>query len=315
MVDRTSDVYSASVVLWEALTGKRLFFAETQAKTLANVLYPKVERPSRHAPSISPELDALVLRGLDPNPAGRFRTAREMGRALQKLVPTATAYDVGDWVESTAGQTIASRATRVAMIARSSPSDSGPRSTQSDDSSLPISQLSLTATTANDQRLPTGSVSSPNARLSTAPRARSNGRIVAILALVLSLCSAGAFLAVRYMQETPVPFGAAPEVATIMGAEPSAPRPPKAAESVAPKPPDPIAAKPQAPTPSAAPSAALAPVPPVPTLPSLPAQNTSPPHRFVHARPLPTRLPISPTPSSSTPPAAQDFDHVYDTRK
>jgi len=113
-VDRTSDVYSASVVLWEALTGKRLFFAETQAKTLANVLYPRVEAPGKIVRSISPELDAIVMRGLDPNPAGRFASAREMGQALQRIVAPATAYDVGDWVEAIAGRTIATRATRVA---------------------------------------------------------------------------------------------------------------------------------------------------------------------------------------------------------
>ncbi|HEV3191134.1 MAG TPA: protein kinase [Polyangiaceae bacterium] len=317
-VDRTSDVYSASVVLWEALTGKRLFFAETQAKTLANVLYPKVERPSRHSPSISPELDALVLRGLDPNPAGRFRSAREMGRALQKLVPTATAYDVGDWVESTAGRTIATRATRVAMIARSSPSDSGPRPMQSD-SSLPISQLSLNAPTANDQRAAPGSVSNPAAHLSAGTRVRSNGRIVAILALVLSLCSAGAFLAVRYMQQTPVPFGAVPEIATTVGGEPSAASPAarasKAPESIAPKPSESIAAKPpQGPASAPSPSVALAPIA-VSTSQSPPAQTASPAHRFVHARPLPPKPPTSPAPIATAPPGAQDFDHVYDSRK
>jgi len=319
MVDRTSDVYSASVVLWEALTGKRLFFAETQAKTLANVLYPKVERPSRHAPSISPELDALVLRGLDPNPAGRFRTAREMGRALQKLVPTATAYDVGDWVESTAGRTIATRATRVAMIARSSPSDSGPRPMQSDDSSLPISHLSLSAPTANDQRAAPGSVSSPSVHKSTATRVRSNGRIVAILTLVLSLCSAGAFFAVRYMQQTPVPFGAVPEIATIVGADPSAAssaaRAPKATESIASKPSESIAVKPpQGPPLAPSPSVALAPIA-VPTSQSPPAQTAPPAHRFVHARPTPPKPQTSPAPIATAPPGAQDFDHVYDSRK
>ncbi|MCL2451049.1 MAG: serine/threonine protein kinase, partial [Polyangiaceae bacterium] len=80
VVDRTTDVYAASVVLWEALTGHRLFFAENEARTLANVLYPKVDPPSRLARGVSATLDAIVLKGLSANPAHRYATAREMAR-------------------------------------------------------------------------------------------------------------------------------------------------------------------------------------------------------------------------------------------
>lgn len=123
-VDRTSDVYSASVVLWEALVGRRLFFAENDARTLANVLFPKVEPPSRAGAKAPSELDAVVMRGLDRDPARRYRTAREMARELQNTVPCAPAFVVGEWVEATAGVTIARRASRVASIERMLPPDS-----------------------------------------------------------------------------------------------------------------------------------------------------------------------------------------------
>ncbi len=120
-VDRTTDVYAASVVIWEALTGRRLFYAENDAKTLANVMSPKVDPPSRHVPTIPKELDALVLKGLAQDRAARFPTAREMARALQRVVPIAPASDVADWVEVMAGGTIAARAKRVALIESSTP--------------------------------------------------------------------------------------------------------------------------------------------------------------------------------------------------
>ncbi len=120
-VDRTTDVYAASVVIWEALTGRRLFYAENDAKTLANVMSPKVDPPSRHVPTIPKDLDALVLKGLAQDPAGRFPTAREMARALQKVIPIAPASDVSDWVEMMAGGTIAARQKRVALIESSTP--------------------------------------------------------------------------------------------------------------------------------------------------------------------------------------------------
>jgi serine/threonine-protein kinase len=120
-VDRTTDVYAASVILWEALTGRRLFYAENDAKTLANVMSPKVDPPSRHVSSIPKELDALCLKGLAQEPSNRFPTAREMARALQKVIPIAPASDVSDWVEIMAGGTIAARAKRVALIESSTP--------------------------------------------------------------------------------------------------------------------------------------------------------------------------------------------------
>ena len=147
---RTTDVYAASVVLWEALTGRRLFFAENEARTLANVLYPKVEPPSRIARGVSTALDAIVMRGLDPNPAARFATAREMARALQMTIPPAPSFAVGDWVESTAGTTIQSRASRVASIERTLPPDSelNPPS-----SPAPVSSIGLrTVPAAQDSR-------------------------------------------------------------------------------------------------------------------------------------------------------------------
>jgi serine/threonine-protein kinase len=212
-VDRTSDVYSAAVVLWEAITGKRLFFAETQAKTLANVLYPRVEMPSRFAPSVPRELDAIVMRGLDPNPAGRFASAREMGQALQRIIPVASAYDVGDWVESTAGRTIASRASRVAMIARSSPMESGPRSLHPEEASNPVSQFMLKKNlSANDQVMRvTGS--NPSAVQPLPPP--SKGRVAVIIGVMIALAIAVAFVAIRFVEQSPVPFGAVPIVATM----------------------------------------------------------------------------------------------------
>jgi serine/threonine-protein kinase len=135
IVDRTTDVYAASVALWESLVGKRLFFAENEARTLANVLYPKVEAPSHLVQGIPPELDEVVLRGLHPDPSRRYGTAREMARALQSAVSPAPAFAVGEWVEATAGSTLATRASRVASVERMLPPDS--------DSYLPMTRSSI----------------------------------------------------------------------------------------------------------------------------------------------------------------------------
>lgn len=115
-VDRRTDIFAASVVLWEALTGRRLFAGENEAATLANVLTHLVQPPSKHARGLSPNLDAVVLRGLSRAPADRYASARDMARALEAVVPLATVTQTGDWVASLAQDTLADRAKRLREV-------------------------------------------------------------------------------------------------------------------------------------------------------------------------------------------------------
>jgi serine/threonine protein kinase len=125
--DRRTDVYSTSVILWEGLTGRRLFRGENDAMLLYEVLEGKVEPPSRHASGIPPELDALVLRGLATDPALRFATAREMARALEQVTRVASASAIGEWVETLACDSLADRARHVEAAEESSASLGVPR--------------------------------------------------------------------------------------------------------------------------------------------------------------------------------------------
>ncbi len=123
-VDRRSDIYSASVVLWEAITGVRLFPGESELKSMVmKVLSTEADPPSRHVPGLSPEVESLVLRGLKKDPAERFQTAREMARQLQRVVPVAPASDVAEWVQAMAGTVIGERAKRVAIIEQMTPTN------------------------------------------------------------------------------------------------------------------------------------------------------------------------------------------------
>ncbi len=78
-VTRTADIYAASIVLWEAVTGKRLFTGDTDAEVMFRVLEGKVDPPSRHRPDVPRALDEIILRGLSPKPSDRFATAQENG--------------------------------------------------------------------------------------------------------------------------------------------------------------------------------------------------------------------------------------------
>jgi serine/threonine protein kinase len=119
-VDRRADVYAASVVLWEALAGERLFTGDHTETIMAQVLEKVIPAPGTVAGGVSPELDAIVMRGLSRSADRRYSTAREMALALELTIAPATARAIGDWVVTIAGGPLDERSERVAEIERSS---------------------------------------------------------------------------------------------------------------------------------------------------------------------------------------------------
>ncbi len=96
-IDRRADVYGAGVVLWETLTGRRLFQGDNIA-LMSRILTESVPAPSSINPAISPDLDALVARALARDPKDRFTTAEEMAEALERCVRIATRAEIAQWV-------------------------------------------------------------------------------------------------------------------------------------------------------------------------------------------------------------------------
>jgi serine/threonine protein kinase len=94
-VDRRTDIFAASIVLWELLCGRRLFFADSPAEMMSRVLTSPIENPQTYAPHVPPELAAITLRGLDRDPAGRFATAEEMALAIEDAVAIPRPKDIG----------------------------------------------------------------------------------------------------------------------------------------------------------------------------------------------------------------------------
>ena len=109
-LDRRADVYAAAVVLFEVIASRRLFVGATEDAIAEQVLSAPIVPASTFAPQVSRELDAVVLRGLARDRNARFHSARDMALALERAVPTASALEVGAWVESRAGEQLAQRA-------------------------------------------------------------------------------------------------------------------------------------------------------------------------------------------------------------
>jgi serine/threonine-protein kinase len=115
-VTRRSDVFSASIVLWEALTGTRLFQGDDEGAIIDKLLHAPIPSPRQYAPGVTRELEGVVLCGLARDPSKRFATARDMAIALENQAALATPIEVGAWVERIAGVTLTQRAERVAAI-------------------------------------------------------------------------------------------------------------------------------------------------------------------------------------------------------
>jgi serine/threonine-protein kinase len=86
-VDARVDVFGLGVVLWELLTGRRLFARDSEAATLAAVLEEAgISPPSAWNELVTPELDGAVLGALARDPAQRTATAEALGDALEAVL-------------------------------------------------------------------------------------------------------------------------------------------------------------------------------------------------------------------------------------
>ncbi|HEY4103161.1 MAG TPA: protein kinase [Polyangiaceae bacterium] len=131
VINHRTDIYGAAVILWELLSGERLFDGETQGIVLGRVLDDTVHPPSEYNAQVSTELDALTLRGLSRDSALRFESARAFALELESLVRPAMPAEVSEWVHANAHASLALRSEKLARMERqASALDEAPRGTR-----------------------------------------------------------------------------------------------------------------------------------------------------------------------------------------
>jgi serine/threonine protein kinase len=109
-IDRRSDVFSCGIVLYELLTGERLFVGESDFSTLEKVRNVEILPPSTYNRRIPDELERIVLKALAKDPEERYQNAIDLHDELQAFVYTAGEFysrkDLAGWMKKTFGREI-----------------------------------------------------------------------------------------------------------------------------------------------------------------------------------------------------------------
>jgi serine/threonine protein kinase len=123
-LDRRTDVFSIGILLWELTTGRWLYRRRSELETLKAVVESDAPRPSTLRADYPKDLESIVMKALEREPANRWSTAGELRAALDdiarrwrfrptrttisKLMATVFADQVEAWdAAREAGQTLA----------------------------------------------------------------------------------------------------------------------------------------------------------------------------------------------------------------
>jgi len=105
--DQRSDLFAMGTILWECLTGRRLFRAENHAATLNLICIEPIPLPSSVDPTLEP-FDPILDKALQRDPEMRFQSAIEMADALESkahtLGGTATQRTISNFVKKFANE-------------------------------------------------------------------------------------------------------------------------------------------------------------------------------------------------------------------
>jgi len=214
-----TDLYAVGVVLWELLSGERMYRDRTASELVAQLLRGDVLPPSQFALDLPPALDGVVLRALARDPAQRYDSALAMAAALESCVRPASVEATAHWVSELASESLQARA-QLVLDAESETSPSQRR---------PV----LLAAGALDPTVLAAGALDPHSRGRDGPSAGASKLAGSFGHTVLKLFAMAAGVSLVWFAAERLWPRAVPEPSGMAGAEPSSAEPSSAAPSSA----------------------------------------------------------------------------------
>ncbi len=104
-IDRRSDIFALGIVLYEMLTGERLFIGESDFSTLEKVRNVEIIPPSSFNSDIPEKLERIVLKALEKNVEDRYQNAIDLHDDLQMFMHSVGQFvsrkDLSAWMKRT----------------------------------------------------------------------------------------------------------------------------------------------------------------------------------------------------------------------
>jgi serine/threonine protein kinase len=85
-IDRRSDIFAVGVILYEMLTGEKLFVGESDFSTLEKVRNAEVPLPRQFNPNVPSGLEKVVLKALTREPEDRYQWASDLQEDLMRFL-------------------------------------------------------------------------------------------------------------------------------------------------------------------------------------------------------------------------------------
>lgn len=84
-INHQADIFALGSVLWEMLTGRKLFSGDSEMSILEKVREAKVEPPRKYREEIPEELERIVLKALEKDLGVRYATCQAMQADLERF--------------------------------------------------------------------------------------------------------------------------------------------------------------------------------------------------------------------------------------
>jgi serine/threonine-protein kinase len=104
-VDERADIFAVGAVLWEMLSGRKLFDGKSNKETVLMVREAHVPHLNTYSPYVDDELMKIIRRSLAKNPEDRYSTAKELAQDLSRYLfkhrLEVSNYDIAELIERT----------------------------------------------------------------------------------------------------------------------------------------------------------------------------------------------------------------------